>query len=252
MEKDTPLITLMYHGILPKGIKSPADREIGAELYDVRVENFREQMNYLHCHPERSEGSHHNQVILTFDDGEMNNYEAAFPIIKELGFNAYFFIIVKRVGRDGYMGWKELKSLVLAGMTIGSHGLSHEVLTNLKESQIIEELKASKNCLERNLGVPVNSFSMPRGFCNDKIIQMAYEAGYTHIFISEKPEGLKSVCTPRVAVKANWSLKRFQQALEGHVPIGEIIGDAFKNTAKIVLRESGYNFLRKILIYLIK
>jgi len=81
---------------------------------------------------------------------------------------------------------------------------------------------------------------------------MAYEAGYTQIFISEKRTGSKSICTPRRAVKANWSLKRFQQALEDHVPLGEIIRDAFKNMAKIVLREPGYNFLRRILIYITK
>jgi len=249
MEGDNPLITLMYHGVTSKDYKSPPDRETGAELYDVRVENFQAQMDYLHRHPERSEGS---QPVLTFDDGEMNNYEIALPIIKEFGFKAYFFIIVKRIGNEGYMGWKELKSLAEAGMTVGSHGLTHEVLTNLKDSQIIEELRASKNCLEKNLGIPINSFSVPRGFCNEKIIQMAYEAGYSQIFISDKPEYLKSACTPRIAVKANWSLKRFQQALENYVPVGEILGDAFKNTAKIILRERGYNFLRRVLIYLIK
>jgi len=234
----------MYHGITSKDFKSPPDREVGAELYDVSAENFRAQMRWL-----KGSGQ---KFILTFDDGEMNNYEVAFPIIKEMGFNASFFIIVKRIGENGYMGWKELKSLAEAGMTVGSHGLTHEVLTNLKDSQVIEELKASKNCLEMNLGIPINAFSLPRGFCNDKIIQWAYELGYKYIFISEKPKGSKSVCTPRIAVKANWSLKRFQQALEGHVPKGEGIADAFKNTAKFVLRESGYNFLRRILIYIIK
>jgi peptidoglycan/xylan/chitin deacetylase (PgdA/CDA1 family) len=235
----------MYHGITSKGLAgSPPDRETGAELYDVRIENFQAQINWLK--------SAQSSVALTFDDGEMNNYELAFPILKEAGFNAYFFIIVKRIGNEGYMGWKELKALTDAGMTIGSHGLTHEILTNLKDTQVIEELRASKNCLEKNLGITIDTFSVPRGFCNDKIIQMAYEAGYKHIFISEKPECLKSVCTTRVAVKADWSLKRFQQALNNHVPAGEIIGDAFKNTAKLILRERGYNFLRRILIYLIK
>jgi peptidoglycan/xylan/chitin deacetylase (PgdA/CDA1 family) len=238
------MITLMYHGITSKDSKSPPDREIGAALYDVPVEVFRAQMRWLK--------SCDQKAVLTFDDGEMNNYRVAFPIIKEFGFNAYFFIIVKRIGENGYMGFEELKNLVAAGMTIGSHSLSHEIMTNLKDNQVIEELKASKTYLEMNLGVPIRTFSVPRGFYNDKIIQMAYEAGYTQIFISEKRTGSKSICTPRRAVKANWSLKRFQQALEDHVPLGEIIRDAFKNMAKIVLREPGYNFLRRILIYITK
>ena len=238
------MITLMYHGITSQNIQSPPQRETGAELYDVSEENFLAQMHWL-----KISGK---EAILSFDDGEMNNYSCAFPILKELGFNAYFFIIVKRVGNDGYMGWKELKELTQAGMIIGSHGLSHEILTNLKDSHVIEELKASKECLEGNLGIPINTFSVPRGFYNDKIIQMAYTAGYTQIFISEKIGGSTSVCTPRTAVKSNWSLKRFRMALENQVPIQEIIIDFFKNISKFVLRESGYNFLRKILIYIIK
>jgi len=238
------LITLMYHGILSKDHIRPPDREVGAELYDVSIENFREQMQWLKDSDKKA--------ILTFDDGEMNNYRCVLPIIKEFGFTAYFFIIVKRIGKDGYMGWKELKILSQEEMTIGSHGLSHEILTNLKDSQLLEELKASKHCLESNLGIPINAFSVPRGFYNDKIIQMAYEQGYTNIFISERLKGSKSVCTPRVAVKAYWSLKRFQQALENRIPISEMIGNFFKNTAKLVFRESGYNFLRRIAIGIIK
>ena len=238
------MTTLMYHGITSKDFTSPPHREVGAELYDVSIEDFLAQMHWLK--------SCDKKTTLTFDDGELNNYEIAFPIIKRLGINACFFIIVKRIGKSGYMGLEELKALSESGMTIGSHGMSHEILTNLKDSQVIEELRASKNFLEVNLGIPINSFSVPRGFYNDKIIQMAYEAGYTRIFISEKMQGSKSVCITRIAVKASWSLRRFQQALKNYVPIGEVIGDAFKNTAKIILRESGYNYLRRNLIYIIK
>jgi len=234
----------MYHGITSQDSKIPSDREFGAELYDLPVEQFRAQLEYL----KRSD----IKAVITFDDGEINNYELGLPILQELGFKAYFFIIVKRIGREGYMGFPELKALLLAGMTIGSHGLTHEVLTNLQDSLIIEELRASKQCLEVNLGIPINAFSVPRGFCNDKIIQMADNAGYTQLFVSEWPKDSKSICTSRIAVKSNWTLKRFQQALEGHTPLVEKLGDICKNTAKIVLRESGYNFLRRILIYILK
>jgi hypothetical protein len=36
------------------------------------------------------------------------------------------------------------------------------------------------------------------------------------------------------------------------VPAGEMIADAIKNAAKFILRQSGYNFLRRVLIYLTK
>lgn len=238
------MITLMYHGISSPNTKPPVNREAGADFYDVDLEDFKAQMQCL-----KESGHNH---ILTFDDGELNNYTLALPVLKEFDVNAYFFIIVKKIGQEGYMGWSEIKAMIDAGMTIGSHGLSHEIMTNLKDSQIIEELRASKGCLEINLGVPIDTFSVPRGFCNDKIIQMAYEAGYSQIFISDKPEGLISNCIPRVAVKSNWTLERFQQALTGQRPLSVKIGDACKNTAKIVLKGAGYNHLRRLMIYLIK
>jgi len=239
------MVTLMYHGIISRGcFMSPPNRSVGAVLYDVPIENFRAQMKWL----KESD----KKAILTFDDGEMNNYKYVLPIIKEFGFTAYFFIIVQKIGKDGYMGWQELKSLSQEGMIIGSHGLSHGTLTNIKNDLILEELKLSKHALESHLGIPINAFSVPHGFYNDKIIQMAYKVGYTQIFISEKLIGSKTDCTPRIAVKKDWSLKRFQQALENHVPLMEIIGNIFKDLAKIVFRESGYNFLRLNLIKIFK
>ena len=104
------------------------------------------------------------------------------------------------------MGWDELRELHDSGMVIGSHGFSHEILTNLLDTQIEEELKASKRYLEYNLKIPVDTLSIPRGFCNEKIIQMAYNVGYKVVFISGKPKVLKTLCFSRVGVKATWSL----------------------------------------------
>ena len=65
--------------------------------------------------------------------------------------------IVKRIGKPGYMTWEQIKTLHEAGHIIGSHGLSHEILTNLNDIQIEEELAASKKTLERNLEIEVNT-----------------------------------------------------------------------------------------------
>lgn len=238
------MIVLMYHGIKSKNALGPSQREEGAEFYDVQADDFYAQMRWL------KDSGH--EALITFDDGEMNNYQLALPILKELGLTALFFVIVKRVGKDGYMGWPQLKEMVEAGMVVGSHGLSHEILTNLMDSQMEEELRASKNIIGLNLNVPVEDFSVPRGFCNDKIIQKAYDLGYKRVFISQRPRRLKSTCIPRIAVKQNWSLRRFQMAVQGKKPIIEGTIDCFKGLLKFVLREPGYNGLRKALIWVLK
>ena len=43
-------------------------------------------------------GQYHTQrrnAVLTFDDGLIDNYDKAFPILKEFGFRATFFIIAR-------------------------------------------------------------------------------------------------------------------------------------------------------------
>ncbi len=233
------------------------DRETGAEIYDVSVENFYSQMRWLKEHQYQVNLVHtastdSREIVITFDDGEMNNFKEAYPILKEFGWKAYFFIIVKRIGTPGYMGWEELKKLHQEGMVIGSHGLSHEVLTNLTDSQMEEELEGSKRTLEINLNTTINTFSIPRGFCSDKVIQKAYELGYKTVFISDRPKMLQSQCFSRIAIKAHWTLRRFNAALLGKKPLREIVGTAAKNVLKTILRESGYNWIRHILIKLFK
>src|SRR3989338_549745 len=225
----TQPIVLMYHGIVTPQTPVPRERETGADLYDVTAENFRAQMEWLKENLYRTVTIRKNldafstkEMLLTFDDGEMNNCTAAMPLLKEFGFISHFFLIAKRIGKDGYMGWEQIRQLNAEGMVVGSHGFSHEILTNLLDTQIREELSASKKHLERNMGIPVESISIPRGFCNEKIIRMARETGYRHIFMSEKPDNFQAGCFSRVALKSNWSLERFALALDGKAPFKEM------------------------------
>lgn len=188
-------------------------------------------------------------MIITFDDGENSNYSLAFPLLKKFNIKAYFFIIPPRVGRPGYMGWDEIRELHAAGMIIGSHGLSHETLTNLLDTQIDEELRSSKKNIEINLGAAVvTAFSVPRGFCNMAIVNKAVEIGYQYIFISERPRFPAGQVFNRVAVKRNWSMDRFVMAMDGKMPFKERIAFNVRDLAKLILRERGYNMLRRIVI----
>lgn len=246
---------LMYHGIIAGDAVIPAERETGAGLYDVTTENFRAQLTYLKTHDYRTITIHKNldvfssqEILLTFDDGEMNNCVMALPLLREFGFVGHFFLIAKRIGTEGYMGWEEIRQLTADGMIVGSHGFSHEILTNLQDTQIQEELTASKRYLERNLGISVESLSIPRGFCDGKTLRMAKAAGYKYIFLSDKPAAPQAGCFSRVAVKSSWSLERFAQALEGKTPLQERILVSCKNGVKKVLGGGFYDRLRRMML----
>lgn len=255
-QKQFPKI-LMYHGIVDGKCPLPDDRETGADLYDLPSEKFDQHMDYLNKQgyavklmgtPDASS----KDVVITFDDGELNNHQVALPILKKYGYSAYFFIIVARVGRKGYMSWEQIKELYDQGMVIGSHGLSHQILTSLLDSQIDEELRASKRTIEVNLNITVDTLSIPRGFCNDALIQKAYELGYKTIFISDRPDDMKSHCFSRIAVKDNWSTKHLENALLGKRTFKQKLFLPIKKAVKAILREEGYNKVRSVLIKVFK
>ncbi len=253
-------IILMYHGITANGASLPENRVTGAELYDVTVESFEEQLQWLFDNGyfvgksglDSLSVPDEKKVILTFDDGEMNNCTQALSMLQKFQHTAYFFIIGKNVRKPGYMGWAELRKMHEAGMTIGSHGLTHEILTNLLDTQVEEELLASKRYLERNLNIPIDALSIPRGFCNEKIIKMAREVGYNEIFVSDKPSNIHSPCHGRVAIKGTWALERFARAIEGKMSLSEKIFDTIKKSGKFVLRDTGYNFSRNVILKIFK
>lgn len=254
MQSDQPII-LMYHGVVADKGSIPPDREVGADIYDVSVRDFRQQMAFIKdsscfvtTFDKEKSLPDGKRIILTFDDGEMNNYVEAFPVLKEFGFQAYFFVTVNRIGKNGYMGWNELKALCDANMTIGSHSLSHQIMTKLDVKDIREELERSKQVLEDRLQVPVLDFSVPRGFYNKEVVTLAVNAGYQRIFISERQQYFDSNCLPRVAVKRNWSVSRLQDALRNRIPVMERFRNMFKKVIRALMGDAGYDAARSVLL----
>jgi peptidoglycan/xylan/chitin deacetylase (PgdA/CDA1 family) len=63
---------------------------------------------------------------------------------------------------------------------IGSHGLSHTNLDLLPETQVIEELKLSKEYLERSCDREVMSLAYPNGNYTRRIMDIAESLGYKY------------------------------------------------------------------------
>ncbi len=249
------LVVLMYHSVVAQQSDIPDGRETGADLYDISLEGFKEQMGFLRTRifpvltvEDAQASAGMTKVILTFDDGEMNNFKNALPILQRLRFPAYFFVTSNRIGKKGYMGWEELKELRDADMFIGSHGLSHRILTELKDKDVQDELIGSKQILEQRLKINIDYLSIPRGFYNERVIRFAKEAGYKYIFVSSAQGALPENCFARVAVKGDWPLSRFKQALSGQSPIEERAGAAAKGFLKKVLGAVGYDKFRTTLL----
>jgi peptidoglycan/xylan/chitin deacetylase (PgdA/CDA1 family) len=141
------------------------------------------------------------RVIFTFDDGYEDNYTGAFPILKEYGYTAIFYLATEFIEtnrmypRDVYesnnieenriMKWNQIKLLIDEGMEVGSHSLTHPLLTHLTDDEARKEIVNSRLKLEEKFSIKITSFSIPGGAYFDRHIDMVRQAGY------------KSCCTTR-------------------------------------------------------
>lgn len=123
-------------------------------------------------------------VVITFDDGYVDNYQYAYPILKEFNLKATVFVIPKTIDkRNGYMTSNQLKELQSNGIDIQSHTLDHEELTTLSYEKQLNTLKESKKILENLLGKKVNYIAYPYAKYNDNTIKAAKDARYVMGFI---------------------------------------------------------------------
>ena len=120
-------------------------------------------------------------IVLTFDDGLISDYELVYPLLRKMNLKATFFIVADFVGKSGYLNWDNIKEMSNSGMEIASHSSSHKYMTNLEVSQIKYELEISKIKIEKEIGKEIDSFAYPYGDCSNKLNRLAFEAGYKYI-----------------------------------------------------------------------
>ena len=125
-------------------------------------------------------------VILIFDDGFVDVYEHAFPVLKERGFSATIAAITEFVGQPEYLNWEQMKEMSSAGFEVVSHTATHANLAALSREDARRELADSRGLLEKNLQRPTQFFVYPYGepFVNGSeearqtILGLLRETGY--------------------------------------------------------------------------
>lgn len=164
----------------------------------VRPEDFEQQMKFLVEHnfhtitPQEMyaalvEGAQlpENPVLITLDDGYLDNYTNAYPILKKYGLKATIFVITGFMdrGQPGYFTWGQAAEMEASGLiNIESHTVTHSSLTDLSEEQLQREIKISKADIERRLGKQVDFLAYPTGTYNLHIAAIVKEAGYKGAF----------------------------------------------------------------------
>ena len=182
---------LMYHAVL-------AQEQDPDWPWAVSRSNFERQLDFIQAEgyatPTVSElmadpeHFHGRTVVITFDDGYVDNVEAAAALHRR-GMRATWYMVSGSIGElpgwpfDGrptgrLMNAAELRSLQNVGMEIGSHSVTHRRLTELDPQAQLQEAARSKADLEDLLGMQLQSFAYPYGDFDDGYAAAVHSAGY--------------------------------------------------------------------------
>lgn len=156
-------------------------------------------------------------VVLTFDDGYVDNYTAMLPALKKYNFKATIFVITSNIDKNAnYLTSKQLIEMEKYGVDIESHTVNHENLKDMPKEKQLETLIKSKKDLEKILNKQVNYFAYPFGGYSKTSIEAVREAGYKMALTtdgrwSSKSDGILSL--HRVYISAFHDMKEFKRRL---------------------------------------
>ena len=169
-------------------------------------------------------------IILTFDDGYKDNYDLAFPILKEFNFKATIFLMgsltynewdVKAGGERKFslMSVEMIKEMQDYGIEFGAHTFNHPKLNILSNEEIEHQIVDVKKPLEEKIGKEIITFAYPYGILNDYAKEMTKKAGYAFALATDSG----SVCLSddlyqirRIAIFPNTNLFSFKRKVTGN------------------------------------
>lgn len=186
---------LMYHSISAGGTA-------GFRKFTLRPDLFAAHLSYLHAQGYsfvsvaglvaalREKTLPEKPVVLTFDDGFLDFYTVALPVLQQHQAAASLFIPTGYL--SGSSQWMEdigegarplisrgqLVEIANAGVDCGAHTHSHCHLDTAKEAQGRRELSQSKEIIEQIIGQAVTTFAYPYGHHHEQARQWVMDAGF--------------------------------------------------------------------------
>lgn len=217
---------LMYHYI--GNNPNPADKaryilETTPDMLDAEL-NYLSQSGYtpisldtLYAALEGQATLPSKPIVLSFDDGYVDFFVNAFPILEKYHFHAVSFIPTSLMNQGYYMTWAEIKQIQQSGLvSFEAHSLTHPDLTAISPEKAQQEIAESKKILESETGAPVNFFAYPYGTSNSLIQQYVRQAGYAAAvgtwYGRTEAEG-DIFNWPRVRINGEITLQQFESQL---------------------------------------
>jgi len=196
--KPAAIPVLMYHKVPEQTLQSQHRIFVTKDTFKSHLQFFKDQgfttLHFKDLEEYRSGKKDFSTfpkkpLILTFDDGYVDNLENAAPLLKSFGMKAVIFLLADHTlesnswDHDGkeslqpLMSLEQKKQLLNFDYEIGSHGFRHRKITEMNEAEAFEELKASKDSLEKDFG-KISTYAFTYGITSPRAAELAEEAGY--------------------------------------------------------------------------
>ena len=138
-------------------------------------------------------------VLLTFDDGFMDLYEFAFPVLMEEKIPAVIFVVSGCAGKRNdwdvtlgksftHLSWSKIKEMHKYGITIGSHSHLHPDYSRSPLDLVKHDMEVSLRTISEKIGERVKYLSYPFGRIRKEDCKLAEQVGYEKAFISTPGE----------------------------------------------------------------
>lgn len=199
--RDKRIVYLTFHGVgLPR-----RELEPGEDGYWVSEEQFVAVVDLIRDRPD---------VRLTFDDGNESDVDIVLPALLSRRLRGQFFPVAHRIGQLGSVDGEGLRTLVRAGMGVGSHGLRHVPWRHLADKQLDEELVTARDVIADHAGTPVTTAACPFGSYDRRVLSRLHKLSYSQVFTSDRaPARPAAWLQPRFSVGRSDDVAAVQRAL---------------------------------------
>ncbi len=148
-------------------------------------------------------------VLITFDDSYESDYTVALPLLEASKMTARFFVVANRVGQTGFLSGQQIQSLCAAGMTVGSHGMSHRKWPGLSDRELQEEIVEARERIEQVTGARVAEAACPFGGYDRRVLGHLRASGYERVYTSDGgPASAESWIQPRNTIVRSDDLQK--------------------------------------------
>ncbi len=210
---------LMHHHVSPApGLVTVSPEHFRAQIAWLANSGYQSLSSTDYEHYLAGQPVPDKSVLITFDDGWLDNWVHAHPVLTEFGFRALLFVVTGFIGNgpprpaaacldhrsskaaiasgrmdEAMLRWSEIEAMARSGsFEFHSHTHRHVRWDRMalgpeaRDAELAKDLDQSRRCLAERLGSASRHLCWPQGYFDSGYVRVAEDAGFTHLYTVEE------------------------------------------------------------------